>query len=299
MEFNQLYYFLQVCKYGSFSKAARNINITQQAISKSISKLETEINLPLFNRSSTGVTLTQYGLFLQKRSENIINELDYISLQLKQLSEDAHNTYTIKLCVSSAMASFLSFDIFKQFQLIHSNINILVSEDINLECEKKVLNGDIDAAITIGPFDNTKFDIIQLTSYNMLAIVNTENNLALNNEITFEDLKNQQLVGVTNKSDYYLLEQCKKVGFEPNIVFSSMDVVSNYSYCSNHNCIGFGAENILRKIAPTPSVRLIPFKDDKFKIGICLITRKSITKPNPLETLTKYFKNHAIYYQIT
>jgi DNA-binding transcriptional LysR family regulator len=288
MEFKQLYYFNAVCKYGSFSKAAENIYVTQQALSKSIIKLEKEIDLPLLYRSKNGVTPTKYGTFLLKHSQKIINELDFISRRLKQMHNNDFSCYTINICFASGMAMFVDLTVFKKFQLKYPNINILLTEDSNFECERKVLSGEIDAAISISPIDENKFDVIWLKSYNMMAIVNADNELASKKEITFNDLKNQPLICISNKTYYFLLNQFEKAGFMPDIVFSSMDVVSIYKACSENNFIGFGAENILNSIFPLPSVRIIPFKNETFKINIYFITRKQIKKPKPLKTLITY-----------
>lgn len=55
MELRQLQYFMQICESGSILKAANNLYITQQAVSKSIAALERELGASLFYRTAKGV----------------------------------------------------------------------------------------------------------------------------------------------------------------------------------------------------------------------------------------------------
>ena len=58
MHMNQLSYFLHVAETGSINAAAQNFFISQQAINTQIKKLEDELEVPLLNRTHTGITLT-------------------------------------------------------------------------------------------------------------------------------------------------------------------------------------------------------------------------------------------------
>lgn len=67
MELKQLSYFIQIINDKSFSQAAKNLYLTQQAVSKAIRNLEEELGVPLFYRHASGLELTEYGIILQKR----------------------------------------------------------------------------------------------------------------------------------------------------------------------------------------------------------------------------------------
>ncbi|HJD99534.1 LysR family transcriptional regulator [Levilactobacillus brevis] len=70
MDINQLQTFLRVSEYGSFTKAAEQSFISGTAVMKQINRLETELNLKLFNRTATGVQLTPQGKTFQLTSTN-------------------------------------------------------------------------------------------------------------------------------------------------------------------------------------------------------------------------------------
>ena len=68
--------FYEVAKAGNISKAAKELYISQPAISKAISKLEDSLGLPLFTRSSRGVQLTPEGEILFTHAREAFDALD-------------------------------------------------------------------------------------------------------------------------------------------------------------------------------------------------------------------------------
>ena len=78
-----IYYFIAVVEQGSFSKAAKNLFISQSAVSQTIHALEKELNTQLFIRLNKGVTLTKEGMLLHK---NITEALALITSVENELS---------------------------------------------------------------------------------------------------------------------------------------------------------------------------------------------------------------------
>ena len=72
MELRELRYFLAVAQEQSVTKAAEYLYITQPSLSRQMQNLEKEIGRPLFIRGSRKVTLTETGMLLRKRAEEMI-----------------------------------------------------------------------------------------------------------------------------------------------------------------------------------------------------------------------------------
>ena len=72
MDFRQLETFVEVCEQMSFTKAASNLYISQQGVSKSIKTLEDELGAPLFLRTNSSITLTNYGVILLRYAEELV-----------------------------------------------------------------------------------------------------------------------------------------------------------------------------------------------------------------------------------
>lgn len=73
MDFRQLETFVEVCEQMSFTKAASNLYISQQGVSKSIKTLEDELGVSLFLRTNSSISLTNYGVILQRYAEDFVN----------------------------------------------------------------------------------------------------------------------------------------------------------------------------------------------------------------------------------
>ncbi len=78
--------FYEVAKAGNISRAAKELYISQPAISKSISKLEDSLEVPLFTRNSRGVQLTEEGKLLYNHTKAAFEELNRGELELANTS---------------------------------------------------------------------------------------------------------------------------------------------------------------------------------------------------------------------
>lgn len=76
MRLEQIEYFLHVAEKQSITGAARELFISQPALSKQIALLEKEVGVPLFERQTRGVTLTRAGAQFEKDLKNILKELE-------------------------------------------------------------------------------------------------------------------------------------------------------------------------------------------------------------------------------
>src|SRR5258708_31739283 len=85
MDIQQLKNFLVLCDTLNFRKAAEQINIVQPALSKQIQLLENEVGALLFNRSKRTVILTEAGMFFQKETNRILQDLNKTIIRAAQL----------------------------------------------------------------------------------------------------------------------------------------------------------------------------------------------------------------------
>lgn len=78
MEIRQLKHFLAIARHGSLGRAAEAEAISEPGLSKSLSKLEAELGVRLFDRGTKGISLTAYGESLMRRADAIIGEVETI-----------------------------------------------------------------------------------------------------------------------------------------------------------------------------------------------------------------------------
>ena len=83
----QLHCFITAAQEGSFSKAAKKLYLSQQALSKTIDKLEEELDVPLFIRGVAGLQLTRYGEALRQSAFPYLQMHDNIIADLQAMKD--------------------------------------------------------------------------------------------------------------------------------------------------------------------------------------------------------------------
>ncbi|MEE0169109.1 MAG: LysR family transcriptional regulator, partial [Eggerthellaceae bacterium] len=83
MDIQQLKYFLDVAQTEHMTRSAKRLNIAQPALSRSVSRLEHELGVSLFDREGRGLQLTDEGRLFQRKLIPLLNELDSICQEIK------------------------------------------------------------------------------------------------------------------------------------------------------------------------------------------------------------------------
>lgn len=291
MDIKQLKYFLQVCKHKSFSKAAKEIYITQQGLSKAISNLEEEIQYPLFYNTTKGIRITKYGEYLREQSEHVVQEFDLILEGLNKMANI--NEGTLRVCFSFGVLNALSPDIIPGFCEAYPNIELIVKTYPDSICEEVVMNENVDLALSIGPINKKNFHSTVIKTQYPCILVNEENPLSEKTAVDFSDLKDEKLIILNEKFHFYhnFINKCKESGFEPNIVFTTSEVITVHKLSHLNKGTGVSVDFITNDIS-YPNVYSIPFKDPSFLWEICLITKKDRFVSNLVKLFTNYVLNH-------
>ena len=132
--------FYLVCKYGSINKAAKESYTSPPAISKSIKKLESELNRQLFYRNSDGMMLTSYGEKLLFYVEESFNSLNVAERTL--VEEDTLKKGSLNIGIPSNIGSFFLFDNLIKFHNEYPNIDVTVNVDGKTENVKLQMTSD-------------------------------------------------------------------------------------------------------------------------------------------------------------
>lgn len=91
----QLHCFITAAQEGSFSKAAKKLYLSQQALSKTIDKLEEELDVPLFIRGVAGLQLTRYGEALRQSAFPYLQMHDNIIADLQAMKNESPQTLSL------------------------------------------------------------------------------------------------------------------------------------------------------------------------------------------------------------
>lgn len=260
MELQQLQYFLVAARYGHITKAANSLRIAQPALSQSIKRLETELNVKLFERRKGGIALTKAGKLLAEEIKPVMKTLDNLP---KKLSEaDKKQKHTIHLNVLAA--SILVTNCIISYKAKHP--------EINFEFEQSPKAEDYDLCITASlPKNNTASDQITLEEKFFLAVP-ASSKYAGYSGIKLSEVADEGFImmadtrPIRNICDQFCLE----AGFSPNIVFESMNFESVRSLISAGLGVGFWPEYSWESAKPSENVVLLPIVGQECKRDIII-----------------------------
>lgn len=150
MELDNLRAFLAVASSGSFSLAAKQLHLTQPAISKRISSLETQTARPLFDRIGRRIQLTQAGRTLLPRAENILTEVTEAKRAMADLSGEVRGE--LKVATSHHLGLHKLPPVLRSFASTYPEVNLqfdFLDSEVALQ---KVIAGQCElAVVTLSP----------------------------------------------------------------------------------------------------------------------------------------------------
>jgi len=151
MKLNALRDFVAVAERGSLRAAARQLGITQPAISRNIQELEKELGVALFERRARGVCLTPMGEVFLRRSKAVRNELQRAQDELDQLRGQLHGQ--VRVCLSSVPHMALLPQVLRAFRQRYPDVQLDLIDGLLPGILEELKNGTVD--VYVGPtFDD-------------------------------------------------------------------------------------------------------------------------------------------------
>ncbi|MGX9754987.1 LysR family transcriptional regulator [Clostridioides difficile] len=188
MELRVLRYFLAVAKEESITSAAQSLNVTQPTLSKQLMELEGELGKQLFLRGNRKITLTEDGLFLRKRAQEIIDLADKTTTDFNNDCDDIRGTVYIGGGETDAMR--LIAKTAKKLQKEYPHIRYHLFSGNADDVTERLDKGLLDFGILIEPASMEKYDYIKFPVNDVWGLLMKKDcELAQKRTICPEDLK--------------------------------------------------------------------------------------------------------------
>lgn len=193
MDIRVLKYFLAVAREGNITRAAEALQMTQPPLSRQLKALEEEIGKPLLIRGSKQVSLTEDGLLLKKRAEELVALLEKTEAELKATDEATLGDVYIACAETDAVALLaqVAEAVHRDHPLVHYQLH---SGDASIVCEK-LDRGLVDFGLVIGPVDEDKYHAIRLPGDDVWGVLMpADHPLAAQAAVCAEDLAGAPLI---------------------------------------------------------------------------------------------------------
>ncbi len=193
MEIRILRYFLTVARQESITKAAEVLHITQPTLSRQLAQMEEEVGVKLFNRSSRKISLTNEGILLRRRAEEILQLVDKTEKELTEQEKQVEGKISIG-CGEIAAVQLLSEVIAsfsKKYPLVTFDIFTATADLVKEQMDK----GLMDIGLLLEPIDMEKYAFIRLDKKEKwVVLMPPHDELAKKDYVTAKDLSDLPLI---------------------------------------------------------------------------------------------------------
>ena len=193
MEIRVLRYFLTVVREESITKAAEALHITQPTLSRQLAQMEEDMGVRLFDRGTRKIVLTNEGILLRRRAEEILELVDKTRHELAAQEEAVEGT--VSLGSGDLGAVQILPGIIQSFHKKYPKVNFDFYTATADHVKERMDQGLTDVGLLLEPVNMEKYDFIRLEKKEQwVAVMHPDSPLAEKEAVTVEDLKGLPLI---------------------------------------------------------------------------------------------------------
>ncbi len=227
LDSRQLAAFVALARCQSFTRAAKDLFLTQSAVSHAIKALEREVGSRLVDRAGRRVLLTQAGEQFLRHAEKILREMEAARAGLDLLSRWGHGR--LRVGASTTACQYLLPTVLREFKQSFPKAVITIEPGDHAQQVELLLNNRIDLAIMLQPEKESEFEFLPLFDDELRFLLSPLHPWAQAGRVQRESLGSETLV-LYNKSSYtfrlvtdYL--RAERLAFGHHIELGSMDAI--------------------------------------------------------------------------
>ncbi len=188
MEIRTLKYFLAVAREENMSKAAEQLHVTQPTLSKAMRSLEEELGKKLFVRHSFSISLTEEGILLRNRAEDLVFMADKIEKEFLSLDDVLGGELYLGLAESYRISDLAR--VIKTMKERYPDLKYHITSGDTEQVTEKMEKGLLDFAVLCDTPDERKYHYLEFPHPDIWGVILPKDApLAQKDSITFEDLK--------------------------------------------------------------------------------------------------------------
>ncbi|MGN6713859.1 LysR family transcriptional regulator [Anaerocolumna jejuensis] len=283
MDLLQFKYFQTVARLEHMTRAAGELQVAQPALSATISKLEDDLGVELFNRTGRNIVLNEFGKVFLKRVDKILREVE----EGRQEISDMSGSESGFVAFSSTSLNKEFGDFIFSFNKLYPKVNFHITQLGDDRTKIHLLEtNEIDFAFINTVKEYPNISAVPLLVEDIFLAVSPEHYLASRGEVSLGELTNEPFINMT--ADHSLQEFCdyiyQKNGFTPKVICE----------CSESSAI-------VNLVAAGIGISFYPCVEEKMKQQpIVLLKIKDLKYKNILQIAWKkkrYFSKAAINFR--
>ena len=281
-------YVLAVIREGGFSRAAEKLYISQPSLSATIKRIEEKLTVPIFDRTTTPITLTEVG----REYVRYAMEIDRRERDFERYINDRVNLLVgeIKIGGSSLFSSFLLPSMIADFNEKYPRISIKIFENNTKNLLRELSDGNLDIIIDNAVIDDDNISSKLYTSETILLAVPEGfevNSLLSDLALTAADIKDGRhleegcavdleafsaspfiLLHSENDTGKRAAQLFRKHGLTPNVLFRLDQQMTAYNIACQGLGISFISDTLVKNIDTSPALRYYRLSDPEITRNI-------------------------------
>lgn len=221
MELRHLRYFVMAAAEKGISRAAARLNISQPAVSRQIRDLEEELGVPLFDRDSSGLSLTEAGLAALPHAQELLRRAGDLKLAMDVFGKPVRKTLRVGF-IETALPGFLA-SAMRSFNQGHDDVCIQIRSMSPQEQERALREDEIDLALLGTPCPQlaNEFRVEAIKKTPMAVVLPDDHLLSLRKSIDLSELANEAFVSLHEAQfpgrPVMLADLCGRAGFVADV----------------------------------------------------------------------------------
>ena len=283
MELRVLRYFLTVAQEENITKAAALLHVTQPTLSRQLMQLEEELGCKLFHRSQYRIILTDAGMLLRRRAQEIVELADKTQREFAQPEGELAGEISIG-CGETQGMTFLSQHI-RSFRELHPQVQFRIYSANADDVKERIEKGLLDLGLLTEPVDIGRYAFLRLPQKDRWgALVPKDSPLAQKEGITPQDLAGVPLLMSGREKVRSELAGWFGDGFDRLTIAATFNLILNAANMVKNGvgvALCFDLENI------SDALQFVPLSP-KLETGTVLAWKKD----KPLSPAAEQFHRH-------
>lgn len=205
LDIRQLRVFEAVARTGSFSRAARDVFLTQSAVSHSLAALEAELQTRLFERTGRQARLTQTGQLLLKRVHVILAEMAAARAEIVEIT--AWGRGRLRLGASATSCQYLVPTILRELRECFPQAELVIEPGDSPHCLEMLQANTIDLALMVAPPTQEPLEQQALFQDELRFLVSSQHRWALQKRVPLAELHTERYIAYSQTSYTFRLIQ--------------------------------------------------------------------------------------------
>lgn len=284
MNIKQLTYFSCVAKWQSYSRASKELYISQPTLCASIHNLEQELGMSLFRTEGRNIVLTEDGIKLREQADRMLENYKDFEQRAYAIAHPNHGE--IRLAVPSSLCKLAFLRPFTEFCEIYPDIHLRIEVAGAARIQSRILDGELDCGFSMSPIHHDLQEVPILKDQ-LMVVAPSRWSKGDPSGMRLEDIAGERLILLGRESSVYqkLSRQMREKNISANVVIETPEADFALDLVRRGTGITIQAGKLMRSMNVT-GISLFPLIDGDFTWDISLIYRQ-----NNLSSVARTFCN--------